>query len=98
MVMFARLDDADASGPDKRPLNASPPELLDFCTSFALMDEDVPAAPIDRATCNGPVALGVPERDAGDEVAGEASMENASFLGMRDGGATGASEPSLRGC
>ena len=99
MVMFVRLAEvADAREPARRPLNASPPELLDFCTGFALVIEDEPAAPTDRAACNGPVAPGVPERDAGDEPAGEASMENASFFGARDGGATEVSEPSLRGC
>lgn len=98
MVMFARLDEADVNEPDRRPLNASPPRLLDFCTGFALVDTDVLAAPIDRAACNGPVAPGVPEREAEDEPAGEARMENASFLGAREGCAAGASEPSLRGC
>lgn len=99
MVIFVRLAEvADAREPARRPLNASPPELLDFCTGFAFVIEDEPAAPIDRAACNGPVAPGVPERDAGDEPAGEASMENASFFGARDGGATEVSEPSLRGC
>ena len=99
MVMFARLDmEAEASEPARRPLNASPPRLADLSTGLALADEDDPVAPIERAACNGPVAPGVPERDAGDEAAGEASMENASFFGARNGGTVGAREPSLRGC
>lgn len=98
MVILAPFLELEAKAPESRLLNASPPELEDFCIGLAPMPGPSALKPRDRVDCIGPAAEGVFDREFADDEPADASMENTSFCEFRAGSGAVVKEPSFRGC